>query len=191
MSFCLMGTSICTTELGNRGWSLPTTQTFFVYLTLFCLYTPMTIYRYGFKAWGRMILTDGWKCKFLLANNYTKIPFNDEKIIHQDFILAAVDVEANYAVVKAYQYTDLLACMLLDCWATPVCMFMAYFLVKARYHWSQILGVLICIAGLGMTVASDDITGKNYDAPNRPLGDGLMLIVGFVLFSIFFVYLFQ
>jgi hypothetical protein len=31
VSFCIMSTSLCTTELGNRGWSLPTTQTFFVY----------------------------------------------------------------------------------------------------------------------------------------------------------------
>lgn len=29
-------------------------------------------------------------------------------------------------------------------------MIFAYFLVKARYHWSQILGVLISIAGLGL-----------------------------------------
>lgn len=29
-------------------------------------------------------------------------------------------------------------------------MIFAFFLVKARYHWSQILGVLICIAGLGL-----------------------------------------
>jgi hypothetical protein len=31
-----------------------------------------------------------------------------------DFILAACDVEGNFLVVKAYQYTDLLSCMLLD-----------------------------------------------------------------------------
>ena len=31
-----------------------------------------------------------------------------------DFILAACDVEANFIVVKAYQYTNLLSCMLLN-----------------------------------------------------------------------------
>lgn len=31
-----------------------------------------------------------------------------------DFILALCDVEGNFIVVKAYQYTDLLSCMLLD-----------------------------------------------------------------------------
>jgi hypothetical protein len=34
-----------------------------------------------------------------------------------DFILAACDVEGNFMVVKAYQYTDLLSCMLLNSWA--------------------------------------------------------------------------
>jgi hypothetical protein len=34
-----------------------------------------------------------------------------------DFILAACDVEGNFLVVKAYQYTDLLSCMLLNSWA--------------------------------------------------------------------------
>ena len=39
-----------------------------------------------------MILRDGWKY----------------------FILGACDVEGNFLVVKAYNYTNLLSCMLLD-----------------------------------------------------------------------------
>lgn len=33
-----------------------------------------------------------------------------------DFVLAACDVEGNFLVVKAFQYTDLLSCMLLNSW---------------------------------------------------------------------------
>jgi hypothetical protein len=65
-------------------------------------------------------------------------------------------------VTKAYQYTDLLACMLLDAWAIPVCMIITFIFLKARYHWTQILGVLVCVAGLGLTVVSENNTGKNY-----------------------------
>ena len=36
-----------------------------------------------------------------------------------DFVLAACDVEGNFLVVKAYQYTDLLSCMLLSSWVSP------------------------------------------------------------------------
>lgn len=35
-----------------------------------------------------------------------------------DFILAACDVEGNFLVVKAYQYTTLLSCMLLDAYVS-------------------------------------------------------------------------
>ncbi|GAA5895628.1 uncharacterized protein JCM6883_001566 [Sporobolomyces salmoneus] len=154
LSLCITATSTLTTELGMNGWAMPTFQTFFVYLFLNVFYTSYTIYRYGFKVWGRMILTDGWKY----------------------FILAAVDVEANFLVVKAYGYTSLLSCMLLDAWATPACMIFAFFLVKARYHWTQVLGVLICIGGLGLLVASDFITDKDYPASARVKGDIFMLI---------------
>ncbi|KAK4057945.1 hypothetical protein OIO90_001164 [Microbotryomycetes sp. JL221] len=116
--------------------------------------TPYTMYRYGFRAWLSMLWRDGWK--YLL--------------------LAAVDVEANFLVIKAYGYTDLLSCMLLNAWATPACMIFSFFLVRARYHWTQILGVLICIAGLALNVVSDWHTDKNYPANNRVLGDILMLI---------------
>lgn len=61
VSFCIMATNVCTTELVMRNWALPTTQTFFLwvyclrglsisyiiyrYFSLFCVYTPYTIYQ--------------------------------------------------------------------------------------------------------------------------------------------------
>ncbi|KAG0149367.1 hypothetical protein CROQUDRAFT_713969 [Cronartium quercuum f. sp. fusiforme G11] len=161
VSVCITSTNVETTELINRGWAIPTTQTFFLYLTLCAVYTPLTIWKYGFKDWFKMLWTDGYKY----------------------LILAAFDVEGNYAVIKAYQYTDLLSAELLGCltsiadaWATPVCMIGAALLIGNRYHWTQYLGVTICIAGLGLLVLSDYKTDKNYPARNKALGDGLMLI---------------
>jgi len=78
-------------------------------------------------------------------------------------------------VVKAYQYTDLLSCMLLDAWAIPVCMFFSYLYMHPKYHWTQILGVLICIAGLGLLVASDELTQKDWVAAARGKGDAFMV----------------
>ncbi|KAK4055613.1 hypothetical protein OIV83_000159 [Microbotryomycetes sp. JL201] len=154
LSFSLTTTSVVTTQLGINNWSMPTTQSLFFYFSLNLLYTPYTMYRYGFRAWLSMLWRDGWKY----------------------LILAAVDVEANFLVIKAYGYTDLLSCMLLNAWATPACMIFTFFLVRARYHWTQVLGVLICIAGLALNVVSDWHTDKNYPANNRVLGDILMLI---------------
>ncbi|KAJ2925918.1 hypothetical protein H1R20_g11170, partial [Candolleomyces eurysporus] len=114
-----------------------------------------------------MVLKDGWKY----------------------FILAACDVEANFLVVKAYQYTDLLSCMLLDAWAIPVCLFFSWLYMRVRYHWTQMLGVFICIGGLGLLVGADQITNKGWDPIARGKGDAFMIagatLYGFSMFSVF------
>jgi len=154
VSLCITCTNVTTTELVQRNWALPTTQTFFLYFSIFVIYTPYTMYQYGMKGWAQMVLRDGWKY----------------------FILAACDVEGNYTVVKAYQYTDLLSCMLLDAWAIPVCIFFSYLYMRTKYHWTQLLGVLVCVGGLGMLVSSDFLTDKNYQALDKAKGDVFMII---------------
>ncbi|KAI0675517.1 DUF914-domain-containing protein [Trametes maxima] len=154
VSLCITCTNVTTTELVNRNWKLPTTQTFFLYFSLFTIYTPYTIYQYGFVGWLKMIYRDGWKY----------------------IILAACDVEGNFLVVKAYQYTTLLSCMLLDAWAIPVCLLFSWIYLRPKYHWTQLLGVVVCIGGLGMLVASDEITDKDWPALSRAKGDVFMLV---------------
>ncbi|KAH9995015.1 DUF914-domain-containing protein [Russula vinacea] len=155
VSLCITCTNVTTQELQNGDWALPTTQTFFLYPALFFFLSRalLTDY-YGFKGWFKMLYTDGWKY----------------------IILATCDVEGNYLVVKAYQYTNLLSCMLLDAWAIPICMFFLYVYLRTRFHWTQILGVLICVAGLGLLVASDQLTHKDWAAVNKGKGDAFMII---------------
>ncbi|KAG9312980.1 hypothetical protein JVU11DRAFT_6418 [Chiua virens] len=154
VSLCITVTNVTTTELVSRNWSIPTTQTWFLYFSLFLIYTPYTMYQYGFRGWGRMVLRDGWKY----------------------FFLACCDVEGNFLVVKAYNYTDLLSCMLLDAWAIPVCLLFCWVYMRTRYHWTQVLGVLVCVAGLGLLVTSDMLTDKNYPALSKGKGDAFMII---------------
>jgi solute carrier family 35 protein F1/2 len=161
VSLCITCTSVTTTELVGRNWILPTTQTFFLYLSLFLIYTPYTMYQYGFKGWAQMVLRDGWRY----------------------FILASCDVEGNFLVVKAYDYTDLLSCILLDAWAIPICLFFSWLYMRTKYHWTQILGVFVCIAGLGLLVFSDHLTDKNDHAWNKSKGDAFM-IAGATLYGI-------
>lgn len=97
-------------------------------------------------------------------------------------ILAACDVEGNFLVVKAYQYTDLLSCMLLEAWAIPVCMFFSYVYMRTVFHWTQFLGVAICMTGLGLLVASDQITKKTWTALDKSKGD-LFMIIGATLYG--------
>lgn len=154
VSLCITCTNVTTQELTSRNWQLPTTQTFFLYFTLFVIYTPYTIYQYGFKGWFKLLFKDGWKY----------------------IILATCDVEGNFLVVKAYDFTNLLSCMLLDAWATPVCMFFLYVYFRKRFHWTQYLGVLICIAGLGLLVTADQLTNKDWQAINKGKGDAFMIL---------------
>ncbi|KAI9451842.1 DUF914-domain-containing protein [Russula earlei] len=154
VSLCITCTNVTTEELNLRNWQLPTTQTFFLYLSLFVTYTPYTIYRYGFNGWFKMLYKDSWKY----------------------IILAACDVEGNFLVVKAYQYTTLLSCMLLDAWAIPVCMFFLYVYLRVHYHWTQILGVFICVTGLGLLVVSDHLTNKDWAAVSKGKGDAFMIL---------------
>jgi len=139
-----------------RGWVLPTTQTWFLYFSLFAIYTPYTIYKYTFVGWLKMLYKDGWKY----------------------FILACCDVEGNFLVVKAFDYTTLLSCMLLDAWAIPVCLLFSWLYMKPRYHWTQIFGIFISIVGLGLLVTSDELTDKDWTTTKsaRIKGDIFMLI---------------
>ncbi|KAI0923834.1 hypothetical protein AcW1_006684 [Taiwanofungus camphoratus] len=160
VSLCITCTNVTTTELVNRNWSLPTTQTWFLYFSIFIVYTPYTIYQYGFKGWVKMIYKDSWRY----------------------IILAACDVEGNFLAVKAYDYTTLLSCELLDAWAIPSCLIFSWLYMRPKYRWSQIIGVVICVGGLGMLVASDELTDKDWPALNRAKGD-VFMIVGATLYG--------
>jgi len=153
VSLCITCTNVTTTELVNRGLSMPTMQNNLLYFSLFVIFTPYTMYKYGLKGWGKLVLRDGWRYA----------------------ILAASDVEGNFLAVKAYSYTDLLSCMLLDAWAIPVCLLFSWIYMRPKYHWTQLLGVAICIGGLGMLVTCDVLTGKNWQAVNKGKGDAFMV----------------
>ncbi|KAL1710955.1 hypothetical protein EV121DRAFT_251252 [Schizophyllum commune] len=176
VSLCITCTNVTTTELTNRNWALSTTQSVFLYFSLFMIYAPYTMYQCthsplpslspahhrpdGIKGYAKMLLRDGWKY----------------------LILAACDVEGNFLVVKAYQYTNLLSCMMLAAWSTPVCMFFTWVYLRTRYHWTQMLGVCVAIGGLGMLVASDVITDKDWQAADKGKGDAF-IIAGATLYG--------
>lgn len=162
LSVALTFVSVLTTELVDRNWVLPSTQVFFSYASMFIVYTPYTVYKYGLKGWCKLLVHDGWKY----------------------LILTLGDFEAGYLYIKAFGYTDLMSCMLLDAWTIPVCMLVCWAVMHVRYHWTQILGVVICIGGLALLVTSDLLTGKNGNPARSGEGDGFMLaastLFGFV-----------
>lgn len=65
LAICITGTNTLTTLLVIEGTSIPAFQTFFNYVLLNLIYTSYTVYKYGFKKWGKLVLKDGWKCEFV------------------------------------------------------------------------------------------------------------------------------
>lgn len=103
-------------------------------------------------------------------------------------LIALADVEANYTLVKAYQYTTLTsiqvrahhffywealsehfpiaqceapAFQLLDCFVIPVLMVLSWFILKARYRAMHYVAVVICLLGVGAMVGADVLSGRD------------------------------
>lgn len=97
---------------------------------------------------------------------------------------ALCDVEANFLVVYAYQYTSIASIFLLDCFAIPVAMMTSRALLGARYTRVHIIASCTCVAGLVVTVVSDVLTGKVGTSPKGPawLGD-LLVLMGATLYG--------
>ncbi|KAI9871085.1 MAG: hypothetical protein M1830_003328, partial [Pleopsidium flavum] len=139
LALCITATNTFSSLLVGKGTSIPAFQTFFNYVLLNVIYTSYTIYKYGFKRWCKLILKDGWKY----------------------LILAFMDVEGNYFTVLAYRYTTILSAQLINFWAIVVVVIISFLLLKVRYHFTQVAGILICVGGMGILLASDHITGAN------------------------------
>ncbi|KAJ6662287.1 hypothetical protein lerEdw1_012451 [Lerista edwardsae] len=89
-------------------------------------------------------------------------------------LLGVADVEANYAIVKAYQYTTLTSVQLLDCFGIPVLMALSWFILRARYRPIHFIAVAVCLVGVGTMVGADILAG-------RKEGEGIAVVVGDIL----------
>ena len=139
LALCITATNTFSGLLVAQGTSIPAFQTWFNYVLLNLIYTSYTVYRYGFKGWGKLILKDGWKY----------------------LILSFLDVEGNYFTVLAYRYTTILSAQLINFWAIVLVVVISFFFLHVRYHLTQITGILICVGGMGILLASDHIIGSN------------------------------
>lgn len=96
-----------------------------------------------------------------------------------DFILAFCDVEGNYFIVLAYQYTTMLSAQLINFWAIVVVVAVSFIFLRVRYHITQVLGIIICIGGMCILIASDHITGvhgRSVSISNQLKGDLFALL---------------
>ncbi|KAI5565548.1 hypothetical protein POPTR_014G151800v4 [Populus trichocarpa] len=155
LSLLITSTGFSSSELARRGINAPTSQSFLNYVFLAIVYGSIMLYR-------KQALKAKW---------------------YYYAILSLVDVEANFLVVKAYQYTSITSVMLLDCWSIPCVMVLTWFFLSTKYRFKKIAGVVVCVAGLVMVVFSDVHAGDQSGGSNPRKGDALV-IAGATLYAI-------
>ena len=50
---------------------------------------------------------------------------------------------------------------LLDCFTIPTVLFLSWLFLRVHYRWPHLLGVTVCLLGVGVLVLADFLVGKN------------------------------
>ncbi|KAM9551780.1 solute carrier family 35 member F1-like [Salvelinus alpinus] len=116
----------------------PVFQSFLNYILLFLVYTTTLAVRQGEENLLAILKRRWWKY----------------------MILGLIDIEANYLVIKAYQYTTLTSVQLLDCFTIPVVLLLSWFFLLVRYKAVHFVGVGVCLLGIGLMVGTDVLVGR-------------------------------
>lgn len=96
--------------------------------------------------------------------------------------LSLIDVQGNYLVVKAYQYSYITSVTLLDCWTVLWVILLTWYALGTRYSFWQFLGAGTCVAGLSLVLLSDVKSPDEQDPRKIPLlGMPLLLPGQFVM----------
>ncbi|KAM9566904.1 solute carrier family 35 member F2 [Guaruba guarouba] len=156
LSLFICGTAVTSQYLAEQFQvNTPMFQSFINYSLLLLIYTTMLAFRTGSDSLWQILKQRWWKY----------------------IILGLADVEANYMIVKAYQYTTLTSVQLLDCFGIPVLMALSWFILRARYRLIHFLAVAVCLLGVGAMVGADILAGRqDNEGSDVVIGDVLVLL---------------
>ncbi|KAM7430957.1 hypothetical protein ABFA07_018400 [Porites harrisoni] len=165
LSWFVCGTGVFSQLLvTNYSIEIPTTQSFLNYLLLGLIYTTA------------------------LACNPNDFKGKLKERGLKYFFLALFDVEANYLVVKAYQYTNLTSIQVLDCFTTASVLVLSWIFLKVRYQCVHYSGVVICLVGIICLVIADYYGSRYYGAggtvcKNQVVGD-ILVLCGSIMYGV-------
>ncbi|XP_076852086.1 solute carrier family 35 member F1 [Brachyhypopomus gauderio] len=140
----------------------PVFQSFLNYILLFLVYTTTLAVRQGEENLLAILKRRWWKY----------------------MILGLIDIEANYLVIKAYQYTTLTSIQLLDCFVIPVALLLSWFFLLVRYKVVHFVGVGVCLLGMGCMVGADVLVGRQQGLGDHKLLGDLLVLAGATLYGI-------
>ncbi|XP_062231507.1 uncharacterized protein LOC133928971 [Phragmites australis] len=155
VAFSMAASSFTSSLIANLGVDAPLTQSLFAYLLLTLVYVPIVLRR-------RQKLQISWY--WYLA-------------------LAFIDVQGNYLVVKAYQYSYITSVTLLDCWTVVWVIILTWYALGTRYSFWQFVGAGTCVAGLALVLLSDAKSQDEQDPSKIPLLGDTLVIAGTVCFA--------
>ncbi|EEF33628.1 solute carrier family 35 member F1 [Ricinus communis] len=154
VSFILAVCSLTSSLVVDLGIDAPITQSSFNYFALALVFGSILLYR-------RQKLRVSWYWYLLLG---------------------FVDVQGNYLVNRAYQYTSITSVTLLDCWTIVWAIVLTWFFLGTRYSIWQLFGAALCVLGLGLVLLSD--AGVGGGGGSRPLLGDLLVIAGTIFFAL-------
>ncbi|KAK9921223.1 hypothetical protein M0R45_029742 [Rubus argutus] len=154
VSFVLALMSFTSSLIANLGVDAPVTQTMFTYLFLGLVYGGILLHR-------REKLRVSWYWYLLLG---------------------FIDVQGNYLVNKAYQFSSITSVTLLDCWTIAWVLILTWIFLGTRYSLWQLFGAAICVVGLGIVLLSD--AGVGGGGGSQPLLGDVLVITGTIFFAL-------
>ncbi|XP_069825860.1 solute carrier family 35 member F2 isoform X2 [Dendropsophus ebraccatus] len=163
LSLFICGTAVTSQFLADEYHvDTPMLQSFINYCLLFLVYTVWLALRSGENGLLHILRNKWWK--YLL--------------------LAIVDVEANYSIVKAYQFTTITSVQLLDCVGIPVLMLLSWFILRSRYRLIHYIAVVVCLLGVGTMVGADVLSGREGGKASDMLIGDTLVILGACLYAV-------
>lgn len=156
LSVFITGTGTFSQLLANRGVNIPTTQSFVNYLLLSVFSLPYITRKVPLSvSW--------WKYG----------------------LVAIFDVQGNFLMVKAYQYTTITSVQLLDCGTIFLVMLMAKIWLHATYTPLHNVGTVLCLVGLALLVLSDILLDR-YDGEfaTSPIFGDILVLGGCLCYAI-------
>lgn len=153
LSIFITGTGTFSELLSEYGVNIPTAQSFANYIVLSLFMIPLIQQRQN-RNWKQLSTSSpkssqssslsSSSSSLSLSPSSTSLGEPNDSFLLVAWwkyaILAFFDVEGNYLLVRAYQYTTITSVQLLDCFTVPLVMLLSYFALKRRYILEHILG---------------------------------------------------
>ncbi|TXG58292.1 hypothetical protein EZV62_016121 [Acer yangbiense] len=197
VSLILASMSFTSSLIATLGVDAPITQTTFNYALLALVYGAILLYRrqrlrvmfYLFAhQMHRLKFVENVEQKEWNRPNpfvwfYVQYTFHGLQVAWYWYLLLGfVDVQGNYLVNKAYQFSSLTSVTLLDCWTIAWAIILTWFFLGTRYSLWQLFGAALSVLGLGLVMLSD--AGIGGGGGSKPLLGDVLVVIGTIFFAL-------